>query len=69
MADEIFGPILPIAYYSDLDDIINRINASEKPLAMYIFANDTSVSERMLKETTAGPVISTWYLILNTILK
>jgi len=57
MADEIFGPILPIAYYSDLDDIINRINASEKPLAMYIFANDTSVSERMLKETSAGHAV------------
>jgi len=54
MQDEIFGPILPVYHYGDLDDVINRINREEKPLAMYIFANDSAVSERMLKETSAG---------------
>eukprot|EP00656_Telonema_subtile_P017045 TRINITY_DN1905_c0_g1_i1.p1 TRINITY_DN1905_c0_g1~~TRINITY_DN1905_c0_g1_i1.p1 ORF type:complete len:199 (-),score=44.78 TRINITY_DN1905_c0_g1_i1:154-750(-) len=54
MQDEIFGPILPFLQFSSLDDVIIRINKEEKPLAMYIFANDSAVSERMLRETTAG---------------
>ena len=37
MSDEIFGPILPILVYEDLDNIIKFINHREKPLALYYF--------------------------------
>jgi len=57
MEEEIFGPILPMLYYSNLGKVINRINSQEKPLAMYIFANDSVVSERLLRETTAGHAV------------
>eukprot|EP00658_Telonema_sp_P-2_P047358 TRINITY_DN36024_c0_g1_i2.p1 TRINITY_DN36024_c0_g1~~TRINITY_DN36024_c0_g1_i2.p1 ORF type:complete len:544 (-),score=133.47 TRINITY_DN36024_c0_g1_i2:370-2001(-) len=55
MKDEIFGPILPVVQYTDLEkDVISKISSQEKPLAMYIFTNDFSVSEKLLRETTAG---------------
>ena len=37
MEDEIFGPILPIIGYSDLDEVIGRIKRTSKPLALYLF--------------------------------
>jgi delta 1-pyrroline-5-carboxylate dehydrogenase len=40
MQDEIFGPILPIIKYNDLDQIIENIKTNEKPLALYIFARN-----------------------------
>lgn len=57
MANEIFGPVMPFLHYSDLDEVIASINNTEKPLAMYIFTNDYSVSERMLRETSAGHAV------------
>jgi aldehyde dehydrogenase (NAD+) len=48
---------MPFLHYSDLDEVIASINNTEKPLAMYIFTNDYSVSERMLRETSAGHAV------------
>ena len=57
MQEEIFGPVLPIRYYSDISMVIDEINSREKPLAMYIFANDSTMSETMLKECTSGHAV------------
>ncbi len=40
MQDELFGPILPIIVYNDLDVAINYINDNEIPLAFYPFSTD-----------------------------
>lgn len=38
MSEEIFGPILPLFSYTNLDDIIDEINGRDKPLSIYIFS-------------------------------
>jgi aldehyde dehydrogenase (NAD+) len=54
MQDEIFGPILPIIPYSDLDDIICKINERPKPLALYMFLNDKVIRRKIIRETSFG---------------
>jgi len=54
MQDEIFGPILPIIPYSDLDEIICRINDRPKPLSLYMFVNDKIIRRKIIKETSFG---------------
>ncbi len=56
MQDEIFGPILPVKGYRDLDDAIAYINARPRPLSLYHFDNDRARVERMLDRTVAGGV-------------
>ena len=54
--EEIFGPLLPILPYSDLGQVIDRINSRDKPLALYIFDRDQARIDRILAETTSGGV-------------
>lgn len=39
MREEIFGPVLPIVTFKDVKEVIDHINESEKPLAMYYFGS------------------------------
>lgn len=45
MKEEIFGPILPIITVESLQQGIDFMNRQEKPLALYVFSNNSSVSE------------------------
>ncbi len=54
MEEEIFGPILPIVTYENLDEVISKINAKSKPLAMYIFSKSNYNIKKLIKETSAG---------------
>jgi aldehyde dehydrogenase (NAD+) len=54
--EEIFGPILPIVTYTDLDTVITRINAQDKPLALYIFDRDRRRIDQITRRTTSGAV-------------
>jgi aldehyde dehydrogenase (NAD+) len=54
--EEIFGPILPIIAYDDLDPVIAAINAGDKPLALYIFDRDQARIARITDSTTSGAV-------------
>lgn len=56
MADEIFGPILPVLEYGDLDDAVKAINEKPKPLALYFFSNNKANQEKILRETSSGGV-------------
>ncbi|GLQ36351.1 aldehyde dehydrogenase [Amylibacter marinus] len=53
---EIFGPVLPIMGYSDIDTVIAQITARPKPLALYIFAQDKALVRRVLDQTSSGGV-------------
>src|SRR3546814_16768151 len=53
-SEEIFGPLLQIIGYRDLDQRIGSINAQPKPLALYIWSKNESNIQRMLKRTSAG---------------
>ena len=56
MQEEIFGPLLPVETYSDLDDAIARVNSRPHPLALYYFGDDEKRRERILRETMSGGV-------------
>jgi aldehyde dehydrogenase (NAD+) len=56
MEEEIFGPILPVMAYENLDDVIAKINTDEKPLAIYIFSRTDANIDKVLRQTTSGGV-------------
>jgi coniferyl-aldehyde dehydrogenase len=56
MQDEIFGPLLPVLPYRDIDAAIAHVNAHPRPLALYYFGNDAGERDRVLEETVAGGV-------------
>jgi aldehyde dehydrogenase (NAD+)/coniferyl-aldehyde dehydrogenase len=56
MREEIFGPILPVVSYAEIDDAISYVNARPKPLSLYLFASSERIVDRVLKETAAGGV-------------
>jgi acyl-CoA reductase-like NAD-dependent aldehyde dehydrogenase len=56
MQDEIFGPLLPVLPYQDLDQAIAWVNQHPRPLALYYFGNDGGPRDRVLNETVAGGV-------------
>jgi aldehyde dehydrogenase (NAD+) len=56
MQEEIFGPILPVIPYTDVESAIWIINRKSKPLAMYIFSESKSNIEHLLKSTSSGGV-------------
>lgn len=56
MSEEIFGPILPIIVYSDLNEVIGKIKSLSKPLALYLFTKSRKVEEKVLCEISSGGV-------------
>jgi coniferyl-aldehyde dehydrogenase len=56
MQDEIFGPLLPIVPYKDLDQAFAYINQRPRPLALYYFGYDKREQQRVLHETHSGGV-------------
>ncbi|XP_008283961.1 aldehyde dehydrogenase family 3 member B1 [Stegastes partitus] len=54
MAEEIFGPILPILTVESLEKGIDFINSKEKPLALYTFSNDSSAVKEVMERTSSG---------------
>ncbi|MCA1850628.1 MAG: coniferyl aldehyde dehydrogenase, partial [Acidobacteria bacterium] len=54
--EEIFGPILPILPYRDMDDAIAYVNARPRPLALYYFGDDNEDRRKVLSRTTSGNV-------------
>jgi len=54
MAEEIFGPILPVLTYQQLDEVPPFITARDKPLALYVFAGDRRAIDAVIDNTTAG---------------
>jgi coniferyl-aldehyde dehydrogenase len=56
MQDEIFGPLLPIKAYDDLDEVIDYINRNERPLALYLYSNDKAAQDKVIHNTLSGGV-------------
>jgi aldehyde dehydrogenase (NAD+) len=54
MAEEIFGPILPVLPVKSMDGAVRFVNARDKPLALYVFAQDESVQRRVVDRTSSG---------------
>ena len=56
MRREIFGPILPIKTYREIDECLAYANGREQPLALYLFTNDRALQERVYMHTMSGGV-------------
>lgn len=54
MNEEIFGPLLPVIGYSNLDEVIAYINEGHKPLALYIYSRNNSNIDKVLTHTVSG---------------
>ncbi|WP_354441262.1 aldehyde dehydrogenase family protein [Ottowia thiooxydans] len=56
MDEEIFGPVLPVVLYDQIDEVLVRINAGPRPLALYWFGEDTARRDKVLRGTVSGGV-------------
>ncbi len=56
LADEIFGPILPVLRVRDVDEAIAFVEAREKPLALYVFTGSEDVEQKVVEGTSSGGV-------------
>jgi coniferyl-aldehyde dehydrogenase len=56
MQEEIFGPLLPLVPYDDIEQAIAYVAAHPHPLALYLFEEDGALVDRVLARTTAGGV-------------
>ena len=54
MSEEIFGPILPLLDFDDIDNVIDYINNQEKPLALYYFGQNKKKARYVLQNTSSG---------------
>jgi aldehyde dehydrogenase (NAD+) len=54
MAEEIFGPILPIITYKDEKEIAEIISRYEKPLALYVFTDDKKFARKTINNFSFG---------------
>jgi len=57
LEEEIFGPLLPVMSYQNLDDVIAYINAKPKPLALYIYSKNNKNIDKVLTETSSGDAV------------
>ncbi len=56
MQDEIFGPILPVKQYKDIEETLDYVNSKDRPLGLYYFGQDSAEEREVLTRTTSGGV-------------
>ena len=56
MADELFGPLLPVLALDDLDTALQEIRQGPKPLALYLFGGNEADQQLLLNSTSSGGV-------------
>lgn len=54
MDSEIFGPLLPVIEYSDLNTLFKKLQSRPKPLAAYLFTNKKAIKKKFIKEVSFG---------------
>ncbi|MFZ1742482.1 MAG: coniferyl aldehyde dehydrogenase [Pontixanthobacter sp.] len=54
MQEEIFGPVLPVKTYKNVNEAIDYINGKDRPLGFYFFGEDSSERETVLTKTISG---------------
>jgi coniferyl-aldehyde dehydrogenase len=56
MQEEIFGPLLPVKTYREIEEVIAYVNGKDRPLGFYFFTNDRALEEKLLYGTISGGV-------------
>ncbi len=54
MQEEIFGPILPVLTYDEIQEVISAVNNRPKPLALYLFTNNKDVENKIINNISFG---------------
>lgn len=54
MNEEIFGPVLPLLTFSNLEEAMSMVNSKERPLALYIFSNKEKNIKYIMNNSSAG---------------
>lgn len=54
MQEEIFGPLLPILTYENIEEVIHAINQQPKSLALYVFTNDKQLEKQIMEQVSFG---------------
>ena len=54
MQEEIFGPVMPVLTFNSIDEVIRNVNSMAHPLALYIFAQDKAICEKITSECGFG---------------
>ncbi|MCL6587838.1 MAG: aldehyde dehydrogenase [Anoxybacillus sp.] len=54
MQEEIFGPLLPILTFQTMEEAIRTVQDHEKPLALYLFAEDERAQRQVLEQVSFG---------------
>lgn len=54
MQEEIFGPLLPVLSYNNLEELVESLKLQDAPLVLYIFTRKRRLAERIMKEVASG---------------
>lgn len=54
MEDEIFGPILPVIGFTNLDEMVKKVKKYPNPLALYVFTKNRKIKEKLINEISFG---------------
>jgi coniferyl-aldehyde dehydrogenase len=54
MTEEVFGPVIPVVPYTNVESAFDRINAGETPLGAYIATHDQALADRFMREVRSG---------------
>ena len=54
MQEEIFGPILPVITFDDINEAIAEVKRREKPLSCYVFTSNKALKDKILHEVSFG---------------
>ncbi|MFC3038997.1 aldehyde dehydrogenase [Virgibacillus xinjiangensis] len=67
MQDEIFGPILPVLTFSNIEEAVEVIKTKEKPLALYYFSENEKAQEQIIRYLSfgGGSINDTLYHLAN----
>ena len=54
MQEEVFGPVLPLISFEDLDEVKNTLMTGASPLVLYVFTKNVSRAKKLMKEIPSG---------------
>ncbi|MCB1323902.1 MAG: aldehyde dehydrogenase family protein [Leptospiraceae bacterium] len=57
MQEEIFGPVLPVLSYGNINEALDLINSRDKPLALYVFSTNRDEADYVIQHTSAGGTV------------
>lgn len=57
LEEEIFGPVLPVSEFNDINEVLKKLSLGPKPLALYYFSEDKRKIDIVLNGTTSGGVV------------